>query len=82
MNYLPLSILPRKKLATIEHMRLTGHLRASLMALGIIEGLQVRMLHEGPFGGDPIAVEIGGHIVSLRKSDAKNILVSVLDTAL
>lgn len=82
MEYLPLTQLPKRVFAKIEHLRLTEHLRHNLMSLGIIEGLNVRVLHTGLIGGDPIAIEIEGHTVSIRKSDAANILVSRLDGAL
>lgn len=46
-----------------------------LIEMGFIEGAPVEILHEGPFGGDPIAVRIGSATVALRRRDARAILV-------
>lgn len=45
-----------------------------LIEMGFIEGAVIELLHEGPFGGDPIAVRIGQATVALRRRDAMAIL--------
>ena len=45
-----------------------------LIEMGFIEGAGVEILHEGPFGGDPIAVRVGSATVALRRRDALAIL--------
>lgn len=45
-----------------------------LLEMGFIEGAEVGLLHEGPFGGDPIAVRVGQATVALRRRDAMAIL--------
>lgn len=76
MNYIPLSMLPRGTFAIIERIHSSPDLRHSLMSMGIIEGMRLRILHEGPFGRDPIAIEMDGHTLALRRADAARILVA------
>ncbi|WP_172327663.1 FeoA family protein [Mangrovicoccus sp. HB161399] len=45
-----------------------------LIEMGFIEGVEVSVIHEGPFGRDPIAVRVGGSTVALRRRDAMAIL--------
>ncbi len=42
--------------------------------MGIMEGKQLKVLFRAPFG-DPIAVDVGGYILSLRKDEAELIEV-------
>ena len=41
-----------------------------LLQMGFLEGSTVEMIHEAPFGGDPIAVRIRGALVALRRAEA------------
>lgn len=41
-----------------------------LIELGFVEGAEVRILHEGLFGRDPIAVRVNGSTVALRRREA------------
>lgn len=41
-----------------------------LIELGFVEGAEVRILHEGLFGRDPIAVRVNGATVALRRREA------------
>lgn len=79
MSYLPLSTLPRGVSARIEHMRVAEPVRQSLMSMGVVEGLGIRIMHEGPFGRDPIAIEIEGHMVAIRRADAAHIMVATAE---
>ena len=45
-----------------------------LMELGLMPGVQVRFIKSAPLG-DPIAVDVEGRQLSLRRSDAAQILV-------
>lgn len=47
-----------------------------LIEMGFVEGAEVRILHEGFFGRDPIAVRVNGTTVALRRREAMAILVS------
>ena len=46
-----------------------------LIELGFVEGAAVEVLHEGPLGGDPIAVRVDNATVALRRREAMAILV-------
>ena len=48
-----------------------------LIELGFVEGAEVRVLHEGLFGRDPIAVRVNGSTVALRRREAMSILTTL-----
>jgi ferrous iron transport protein A len=49
-----------------------------MMQMGLIEGSDVQVIHEAPFGGDPIAVRARGALIALRRSEA-NLLEVLVD---
>ena len=53
---------------------LTGMLRRRLFDLGVIPGAKICRRYTAP-SGSPIAFEVQGAVVALRKSDAKNLIV-------
>lgn len=58
-----------------------AEIESRLIELGFIEGASVEILHEGPFGGDPIAVRVDNSTVALRRREAMAILVIETDRA-
>ena len=50
-------------------------LERRLLELGFVEGAEVEVLHEGPLGGDPIAVRVNDTTIALRRREAMAILV-------
>ena len=46
-----------------------------LRELGFIEGARVDVLHEAPWSHDPIAVQVRGGIVALRREEANAIRI-------
>ena len=48
-----------------------------LLAMGLLEGSDVEVVHEAPFGGDPVAVRVRGALLALRRSEANYITVSL-----
>lgn len=58
----------------IVHCVCGDDLRSQLLELGITVGRKVRKLYAAPMG-DPIAFDIEGFVLSLRKSEADLILV-------
>lgn len=40
-----------------------------LMELGLLVGTPIKLVHEGPFGS-PIAIEVRGTVISLRREEA------------
>ncbi len=70
-----LAMLPKNTPARIIEIRAPEEEKSRLLALGLMEGLELRVLHVGPFGGDPLAIEVEGHMLALRRADATHILL-------
>lgn len=72
-----LAMLPRAVVARVTGF--TGDpLRVErLRELGFIEDIEVELLHQSPFGGDPLAVRVGAMTVALRRSEAALVEVSL-----
>ena len=51
-------------------------LERRLLELGFVEGAVVELLHQGLFGGDPIAVRVADTTIALRRREAMAILVT------
>ena len=49
------------------------------LEMGFVEGNEVTVLHEAPFGGDPIAVKVRGALIALRRQEANFIEVKLED---
>lgn len=62
--------------ATITKIEVAGPLKRRLMDMGILVGEEVRVVKVAPLG-DPIEVKIKNYSLSLRKKEARNILVEV-----
>ena len=54
-----------------------GELERRLLEIGFVEGAVVEILHEGPLGGDPIAVKLDDTRIALRRREAQAVLVRV-----
>lgn len=52
-------------------------MRRRIMDMGIVKGTEIVLEGKAPMG-DPIEVRIRGYNLSLRKSEAKNIIVEVI----
>ncbi len=72
---IPLSELKKGQEATIVQIAEEGF-AVQLMEMGFVKGRKVRIDHIAPLG-DPIAVQIAGYVLSIRKEDAAHILVEV-----
>lgn len=53
-----------------------GPFTVQLMEMGFIAGKPVQVVHIAPFG-DPIAVQVAGYVLSIRKTDAAHIWVEL-----
>lgn len=53
-----------------------GPFAVQLMEMGFITGKPVQVDHIAPFG-DPIAVQVAGYVLSIRKTDAAHIWVEL-----
>jgi ferrous iron transport protein A len=54
-----------------------AELERRLLEAGFVEGARVTLLHEGPLGGDPIAVRLDDMRVALRRREANGVLVQM-----
>jgi ferrous iron transport protein A len=48
-----------------------------LLEMGMLEGSRIEVLHQAPFGGDPLAIRVRGSIIALRRNEANHIEVVV-----
>jgi ferrous iron transport protein A len=64
------------EVANGTHGLAAAELETRLVELGFVEGAYVEVLHEGTFGGDPIAVRVNNATVALRRREAMSILVT------
>ena len=55
-----------------------AELERRLIELGFVEGASVELLHQGLFGGDPIAVRVADTTIALRRREAMAILVTAV----
>ncbi|MBP9743004.1 MAG: ferrous iron transport protein A [Burkholderiales bacterium] len=55
----------------------SGEVEARLLDMGIVEGVQLKVMHIGMWGHDPIAVRIdnSSSLIALRKNEAAAILL-------
>lgn len=64
--------------ARIVRVDASNEIALRLMEMGLLEGALVELVHEAPFGGDPVAVRVRGALVALRRSEADLIEVEAL----
>ncbi len=57
---------------------LDGPFKEKLQEMGCIPGVIIRAMYKAPFG-DPIAYDVEEYTLSIRKSEAKNVVVKPLD---
>ncbi|RYE22560.1 MAG: ferrous iron transport protein A [Sphingobacteriales bacterium] len=69
----PLSKLPAGKRAVIKHHE-QSDFQLTLMEMGCIPGEAVWIQMIAPLG-DPLAIQIAGYYLSIRRSDAEKIMV-------
>jgi ferrous iron transport protein A len=76
-NAIPLSELDIGQSGKIVSIKGTGASRRRLIDLGMTKGSIVQVAKKAPFG-DPLDFIVKGYHLSLRKSEAENILVMLL----
>jgi len=59
---------------TVTKINCTGALKKRIMDMGITKGITITVKKVAPLG-DPIELTVRGYELSIRKSDAANILV-------
>jgi len=65
--------------AEILRVGASGEIRRRLLDMGVVKGTHIKVVRVAPLG-DPIEIHIKGFNLSLRKEEAKTILVKVLGT--
>lgn len=60
---------------------LESSLKVKLLEMGLVVGKKLEVLYRAPFGG-PIAIDLEGYVLSLRKDEAQMIEVELLNPAL
>jgi len=71
-----LSMLNPGEKGTITAIGTIGPLRRRLMDMGVLVGVEVKVLKVAPLG-DPIEVTVKSYNLSLRKKEAEGIIVEV-----
>lgn len=77
--------MPTKRLSEIKKNEIGiiqeidgGKLSLRLMEMGCVVGEEVKLKATAPLG-DPIAIEVAGYSLSLRKSDASKIKIKIVE---
>ena len=70
----PLSGARRGEGGVVSAVSGVGDLERRLLEIGVVEGARVRVLHEGLFGRDPIAVQVDETRVALRRREAVGVM--------
>lgn len=71
---LPLSKLKKGQRGIVARVGGKGAAKRRMMDMGMVPGSEIRVVRIAPFG-DPIEFNVKGYSLSLRKSEAKDIIV-------
>ena len=72
-----LDSIPNRTTVLVKRI-LASDLKVKLLEMGFSEGKELRVLYRAPFG-DPIAIDIGGYTLSLRKDEAAQVEVETIE---
>ena len=75
VNNTSLDKLDINKCAKIHSLNCNGDLRRRLLDLGLVNGTNITAVLKSPTG-NPIAYEVRGSIIALRKEDSKLIMIN------
>ncbi len=70
----PLTAVAVGKTATVAEIKLPPAARPRLMEMGLLVGTKVELVRFAPLG-DPVEIKVRGYNLTLRKSEAEQILV-------
>jgi len=65
----------------VEDVNLNDPISRRLRELGFVQGEPVRIVAQGPIGGDPLLVQIGFTRFALRRAEANRVRVIAEDVA-
>ena len=74
MSVRTLTSLSPGETAVIQRFNTALNLQSRLVEMGILPGVEIRLIKKAPFKG-PIAFKLRGYEVSLRYGDAEQVLV-------
>ena len=75
-NAQPLTSVAVGTTATVTEINLPPTSRPRLMEMGLLVGTKVELVRFAPLG-DPVEIKVRGYNLTLRKSEAEQILVSI-----
>lgn len=75
---IPLSKLRKGQRAVILKVGGKGAIKRRMMDMGMVSGSEISVVRVAPFG-DPIEYNLKGYSLSLRKVEAENIIVELVD---
>ena len=78
VKHFPLSDLEKGQKAIIVQVGGKGAVKRRMMDMGMVPGSEISVVRKAPFG-DPIEYKIKGYSLSLRKSEAKKIMIEIAD---
>ena len=73
---LKLSQLSIGAAGVVTELKVNGLMRRRLLDLGLVENTLVKVVRKSPIG-EPVAYEIKGTLIALRREDAEKILVKL-----
>lgn len=76
MQSVPLSELAIGQAGAIVRLAVEGAARHRLMEMGLVRGERIEVMRTAPLG-DPVEYQIKGYRLSLRKEEARLVLVEV-----
>lgn len=73
-----LNFIPNETTVLVKNIK-ASDLKVKLLEMGFCEGKELRVLFRAPFG-DPMAIDIGGYVLSLRNDEAAQVEVEIIET--
>lgn len=76
-NQISLIEVELKTRVKVVEISLASKVRRRIMDMGIVKGTQLVVIGKAPMG-DPIELQVRGYALSLRKNEAKDIMVELV----
>ena len=73
-----LNSIPNGTTVLVKNIK-ASDLKVKLLEMGFCTGKELRVLYRAPLG-DPMAIDIGGYILSLRNEEAAQVEVETIET--
>jgi ferrous iron transport protein A len=71
-----LTHLPIGRMARVLSVSGSGRVTRRLMEMGVVPGVQIKMIKAAPFG-DPIEVRVKGYNLAMRRNEADSVEVAL-----